>query len=167
MKTQKPLTDNEKVKIAEILERTNAAGLNFISMMVEMHTMGVQATEKDNNYTYWWEYVRPQVQQSLYGKRIEVGSEYPLFSKWLEDKIWQFADEVIKEWFIKVFKKVSQHLDNQGLEWNICYNHDFNTYTGYVVDEIMEVLDDENGEGSHMFGLPRVMWDDNEIDLAD
>lgn len=158
MRPKKPLTDSEKVKVAEILERTNAGSLDFLAMMIEMHTMGVRAKEKDNEYTYWWDYIRPQVEQSLYGKRIMPAEPYPLYSKWLEDKIWQFADEVIKEWFLKVFKKVSQYLDDRNLEWDACYMHDFNNYTGYVVDELMETLDNKNGEGSYMFGLPREMW---------
>lgn len=159
---KKPLTEKEKIKIANILERTEAGTLDFVSMMIEMHTMGVKATEDSSQYKFKWDYIKPQIKMVMYGERIVPrGEKYPYFSQFLMDKIWQFEDEVITPWFFKAFKVVSAAIDQMGLDWDSEYNHDFNSYTGHLTDQMIEVLD-ENDIPTFMFGMWKPEETENE-----
>jgi len=159
---KKELTQTEKIKIANILERTNAGSLDFITMMIEMNQLGIKPTEESTEYHFKWEYIKPQIKSVLYGERFSPeGEKYPLFSKFLMDKIWKFESEVISPWFIKAFKIVSKEIDNMELDWDSCYNHDFDKFTGFVCDQMIEILENNNIP-THMFGFMSEEDEDEE-----
>jgi len=133
------LTKNELQKLAVIFDNSTTSPFNLLSLMIEMHTLGIRAQETDNNWTYWHQYVKPQIDQALVVKTYD-GSKTPRYSAWLETKLNQFAQEIIQPWFIETFKVVSDKITTAGYDYDEDSCVDFRDYVGAIQDILIDDL---------------------------
>ena len=138
---EKKLTQNEQVKIAQILESTNASSMDFIGMMIDLHTLGI---DPKNHYWYWGECIKPQIKSVLYSDRTD-GTKYPKFSAYINERVERFAFDTIYPWFEKGYKRAYELLENElPSAWDLEFRHGYEDFNGYLTDFLMEALDTED-----------------------
>ena len=148
---EKKLTEHQTKKIAEILERTEAASYKIVGMMIDTATMGIEPDNYPSYYNY--QYTTKQVKRALTTERHD-GSKTPTFSTFMEEQILQFQKEVINPFVEKYYPTIYKMI-NDGLMWDMEFADDYPGFRFCLMEHIDEAVGD-----TMFFGVD--VWDEED-----
>ena len=142
------LEELEVSRIATILENTNVGSYNLIELMIDMSLLGIKATAKDTKWTYRQKYLLPQLESIL----THPKSNLPVYSKFLENKILKFEEQILAPWFIKVFKVATDVITKTLIEWDLEECIDYEHSKSYLLEAIVNRFEEQQLELA-MYGV--------------